>query len=927
MRRWLPFSVLIGILVLPPIPFLWFGWSHIGSPQGFAAILAVVFSYGGWLAALAAFVQITGIPWREWFESPKPQPSASQAPPTPPPVYAPLSALRSIPSPPADFTGRANELAQLVADLSPVPSPDREGVRGGVISGLTGMGGIGKTALALVVARKLAAQFSDAQIFVDMRGTAATPTTPTDAMRQIIHAFEPTADLRQATDAEIAALYCSLLDGKRALLLLDNAANAAQVKPLVPPPTCALLVTSRRHFTLPGLQPLRLDVMGETDARDLLLKIAPRLTPSPQWGEGRGEGIADDIARLCGYLPLALRIAGSTLATRVDLSPAEYIARLRQRKLATLKSDDEDVEAVFGYSYDLLSSDMQARWRALAVFPAPFDAPAAAAVWAMDADAARDALSEFVRLSLLDFIGEGETGRVGERETSLPLSPSPALPISRYSLHDLLRAYADARLRDDERETARLRHAQHYLEVARAAQQLYLQGGDNARAGLARFDAEWLHIQQGQAWATTNRETSEDAARLCSDYPDAAIHCLALRLHRRELVAWLEKAIAAARQLGIKYREGSHLGNLGHAHAELGEVQQAIGYYEQALAIKREIGDRRGEGTNLGGLGFAYYSLGEVQQAVGYYEQALAIEREIGNRRGEGTTLHDLGAAYVTLGKARQAIGYLEQALAIDRESGNKHGEGGTLGALGGAYRSLGEVRQAIRYYEQGLAMVREIGCKRCENNDLNNLGMAYAELGETRNAIGYYERALEITREIEDKRMEGNVLNNLGSAYDALGETRKAIEYYEQALVIAREIGNRRHECRRLNSLGVAYANLGEVGQAVGYFEQALAIAREIGDRRGERSPLGNLGGAYNELDEPRKAIEYCEQSLAIDREIGDRRGEATDLSNLGMAYEKLGDKQQAIAFTQAALEIFVAIESPYAERALENLQRIQSG
>ena len=139
------------------------------------------------------------------------------------------------------------------------------------------MGGIGKTALALVVANRLAVNYPDAQIYLDLKGTSQTPLHPIEAMLHVIHAFEPQADLRKASKDEIGAIYRSTLAGKRALLLMDNVANAEQTKPLIPPPSCAFIVTSRVFFTLPGLQPLRLDVLPEIEAVDLLLKLCPRI--------------------------------------------------------------------------------------------------------------------------------------------------------------------------------------------------------------------------------------------------------------------------------------------------------------------------------------------------------------------------------------------------------------------------------------------------------------------------------------------------------------------------------------------------------------------------------------------------------------------------------------------------------------------------
>ncbi|MCA1615869.1 MAG: tetratricopeptide repeat protein [Acidobacteria bacterium] len=656
----------------------------------------------------------------------------------PPPT---ISALHQMPPPPGDFTGRAVELAELLANIE----------RGVQISGLQGQGGIGKTALALKLAERLAPRCPDAQFYLDLKGAdEQQPLSASAALSHVLRAYYPTAKLPEG-EAELRALYLSVLHGQRALLLMDNARDAAQVTPLIPPAGCVLLVTSRQHFHLPGLYAKDLDTLPPADARALLLKIAPRIDER-----------ADEIARLCGHLPLALRLAASALAERKDLSAADYARRLtdsRQR----LKL----IEAPLKLSYDLLSAELQGRWRALAVFPATFDAGAAAAVWETEPDAAQDALGELVKYSLLDW-----------DDTT-----------ARYRLHDLARLFADSRLSDDERYAAQARHAGHYLGVLGEADALYEQGGEAIMRGLALFDAEWTNIQAGQSWGARHVGDNDITARLCSRYPDAGVYLLGLRQHPRERVNWLEQALAAARKANDRPAEGSILGNLGLAYAALGETRRAVELYEQVLLIAREIGDRRGEGYALNNLGLAYAALGETSRAVELFEQYRDIAREIGDRRGEGSTLGNLGIAYKNLGDPRRAVELHEQALAIDREIGDRRGEGQDLGNLGLAYAALGETSRAVELYEQQLLIVREMGDRSGEGNALGNLGIAYKNLGETSRAVELYEQALAIRREIGDRRGEGNDLFNMSLALDKLGDRRAAVAYAEAALKIYDEI------------------------------------------------------------------------------------------------------------------------------------------
>jgi tetratricopeptide (TPR) repeat protein len=618
-------------------------------------------------------------------------------------VVPQVPALHQIPTPPADFTGRAEDLSALKSALT--------GGGTGAIFGLQGMGGVGKTTLALKLAEDLGSLYPDAQLYLDLKGVDPHPLTATQAMAHVVRSFHPEVRLPEG-ETEMAALYRSVLHGKRVLLLMDNAGpDRRQVEPLIPPAGSLLLVTSRFHFTLPGLIVRDLDELPEDDARNLLLRIAPRIGSA-----------ADEIARLCGRLPLALRLAGSALAERRNFFPADYARRLKggQERL-------DPVEASLNLSYELMSELQQRLWRLLAVFSGTFDAPAAAAVWEQEIDPTNQALGDLVQSSLVEF--EEKDGR--------------------YRLHDLARSFADRRIEGTEKEGARKRHAEHYLEVLWATDGLYKEGGDSVLRALRLFDAEWGNVQEGQAWAAKHFSETDDAARICSDYPDAGTYLLLLRQHPRDQIHWRELALAAARQRKDRNAEGVQLGNLGIAYFTLGEPRRAIELYEQGLAITREIGDRRGEGNALGNLGLAYKNLGLTRRGIELYEQQLVITREIGDRRGGGNALGSLGLAYADLGEPRRAIKLYEQWLAIAREIGDRHGEGQALGNLGLAYSALGESRRAIESNEQCLHIAREIGDRLSEAYVSWNMGEVLEKEGDLSRAADLMQIFVDYEREI----------------------------------------------------------------------------------------------------------------------------------------------------------------------------------
>jgi tetratricopeptide (TPR) repeat protein len=617
-----------------------------------------------------------------------------------------------IPPPPVDFKGREDELGCIQSNFA----------KGATITGLRGMGGIGKTALALALAERLKEHFSDGQIFLDLHGTSLKPIEATDAMVHIIRSYlGPDASLPEDLNL-LSGLYHSVLSGKKALILLDNAASSEQVEQLLPPTGSALLITSRRKFVLPGLNEVDLNILPLDDAKQLILKIAGRIGDH-----------AEDLAKLCGCLPIALLNAAYSLKESPNLSPDGYIKRLAD---ATKRM--ELVKASFTISYDLLTPTLQRLWSMLSVFPADFDLAGAAAVWEMDETPAEDALGELIRWSLVDFL------------------PSAAGEGGRYKLHDLARDFADARMDLATKETAMLRHARHYRDLLSEADEYFLRSKEGVLKGLQLFDQEKANILAGQSWAERNLDrNASDVIDLCQSYPNAGAYVLDLRLFPREKIHWLETALQACRMLKGKAAEGYHLGNLGNAYSDLGEPRKAIEFYEQALAISKEIRDRRGEGNRLSNLGNAYSDLGEPRKAIEFYEQALAISREIGDRRGEGANLGNLGLAYYHLGEPRKAIEFYEQALEISRAIGDRQGEGADMGNLGNAYSDLGEPKKAIEFYEQALAISREIGDRRGEGNHLFSMSLSLQALGQQEKAIPLAKSALAIYEQIESPNAE----------------------------------------------------------------------------------------------------------------------------------------------------------------------------
>jgi tetratricopeptide (TPR) repeat protein len=344
-------------------------------------------------------------------------------------------------------------------------------------------------------------------------------------------------------------------------------------------------------------------------------------------------------------------------------------------------------------SYALLDAETLKRWRRLGVFPDSFDTPAAAAVWEVETDAAEDILGRQLQYSMLDW---NDADR-------------------RYRLHDLMREFARGRMSGYELAQGARRHARHYIHVLARAEYLY---NESVAEGLALFDLERSNIQAGQAWAADLWQHDDEAARLCCQYPGAAVYCLVRGLEAEDYIRWQKLGLASARHLGDRRAEGLHLDTLGWTYTVLSladspdrglHASRAIEYYKRRLAVAREIADRDGEGHALGNLGDAYHRLREYSRAIEYHEPRLAIDREIGDRRGEGTALDNLGSAYGGLGEYRRAIEYYEQSLAIAREIGDRQGEGNALWNTSLALGEVGERQKAIQNAETALRIYEQI--------------------------------------------------------------------------------------------------------------------------------------------------------------------------------------------------------------------------
>jgi DNA-binding SARP family transcriptional activator/tetratricopeptide (TPR) repeat protein/transcriptional regulator with XRE-family HTH domain len=697
------------------------------------------------------------------------------------------------------FAGRAAELGMLTALLGQAgrgtgPAPAV------VISAIGGTAGVGKTALAVHWSHQVAERFPDGQLYVNLRGyDPGQPVTADAALAGFLGALGvPGQDIPAESD-ERAARYRSLLAGKRMLVVLDNAGDVEQVRPLLPgSPACVVVVTSRDALAglvaRDGAHRLDLDLLAEADAVGLLRAlIGDRVDADP--------GAAATLAGQCCRLPLALRVAAEHAAARPAVPLTELVSELtdlRQRlDLLDVSSDPRTaVRAVFSWSYRHLNADAARAFRLLGLHPgADTDPYAAAALTDGTVQRARRTLSQLASAHLVQ----------------------PAGP-DRYGLHDLLRAYAlelgGSHDTSGERRAALTRLFDYYLYAAATAMDALHPAESRIRP---RIPAPATPVPPladppaARAWLDTELATLVVMAAHTAEHgwPSHATRLAAtlssyliVSGHYPDAVPLYASARNAARRTGDRAAEARALTGFGLVDLRQGRCPQATSHFQQALILYREAGERAGETRALGNLGLAEFQQGRCQDAIGHLEQALALSRETGNQTEIARWLTNLGFFALNLGRFEEATGRLEQAAALYRESRDPIGEAHALCNLGDAHFRLGRCQEAIGHLGQALAIFRETGGRPAEADTLCVLGDVDLREGRHRQACDRQLEALAIFRETGNRPGEAKALNGLGEALHATGRPGEARAMHTTALALAAQIGDQDQQSRARDGL-----------------------------------------------------------------------------------------------------------------------------
>jgi len=761
---------------------------------------------------------------------------------------------------PADVVGFIGRTGQLTALHGAVGSES--------LIAIVGVPGAGKTAMAVRFGHQVAAGYPDGALFVNLRGYAAdTPMTPVDALGRLLMSLGIAArDVPTDVDGA-AALFRSRLSGRRMLILLDNAGSAEQVRPLVPAaPSCLTLVTSRDRLAglvaSHGARIIALGALPSGEAHELFSSmIGPDRT--------RAEPSAvTEVARLCGDLPLALRIAAANLVTHPQWSLAEYVAALRQDRIARLEVDgDIGVLAAFDLSYARLPGPARRLFRLLGQAPGEdITVGAAAALADLTVRATTGLLDRLVSAHLL------ETPRPG-----------------RFALHDLLRSYAEqlAAREDGPEECDRAVHrviawylsqSDNAAEASRNPVARLPEGVRRITPAASPFTRReealaWLDDERGNLVAAVARAADTGSHRAAWLLADALRGYLMSRTYFAEASAVADNALRAALSDGDQHGQTvAHLLAGWVAYSRLNH-EQAVDAFEAAGVAAERAHWPEGSFAANNNLAAVMRVHGQPRQALPYLRTALRASSAFGDNRMQVVTANNLAGVLLELGLLRDAEECLSQALTLleDRTGALFSG---LLITRAHALWLLGRRVEAQASAEAALVICRTTSDQIGEVHALKNLATLHCDAGRLEEALALAEEAGRKAEEVASPWLTGNVLNVLAAVQAGRDRLGEAADLYERAIRVARDSDSPDVEGRALTGVAESYRRLAQVERASAAAEESLAIARQAGRRVQEGDALLVLAAVALDRGDRPTAERQAKEALSLFTEIGHPAG-----------------------------------------------------
>lgn len=805
----------------------------------------------------------------------------------------PAGRRHQLPADTGAFTGRDDEIARLLKYAGHAGHPDAPGNPGTVtICAVNGMAGVGKTALAVHAAHRLADDYPDGQLFVDLNGHTAgiRPRDPADALAAVLQSLGAAPQQIPADLDARAAMYRDRLAGSRTLVLLDNAVDEQQVRPLLPAGGgCLVLVTSRKRLkALDDAHAVALDALPTADAIALFRRVS-----GIEHAHGDGETLAE-IVTLCGRLPLALRIAAAILRHRSSWTPARLAELLRSHpgRIGAFRDGDRDLRRVFDLSYEGLPASRQAAFRLLGLIPGPdIDRVAAGALLAADAATTDEIMQDLLDHNLI----------------SEPIA-------DRYRLHDLLRAHAATLAATDPlglRHQALDRLLDYYRDVAL---------GCTDR--IARHTRPGASTRGPEQAADGSHLSAGDSGRLASALVRAA-HIPAddrtwLRTERANLEACLKFAIGQ----GDSRRVVALSAGLSELLRVDGPWSQAEQVFTAAAATAAALGDRLGQADQLAALGVVRRLGGAFPEATAALAEAIGIYRELGVRLGEANVLVDQAIIQTQTGERSAALAAATEALALFRAVADARGEADALAQIGAIHQVRGDNPRGLEYFEQALRISVRIGDLRGQAVASTNVGLARRALGEMPEAMQALATAQRLMGEIGDRRGQANTSTDLGILRRLVGDLAGARAALAEGLRLFRELGDRFGQAVALTEQGIVRRLEGDLTGAVEDIGRSVELFRAIGSRGGEAVALNHYALVFADMGDTARALTTYRSALRLAGEVGQPDDEAVALEGIGLLQLGAGDTASGVEHLRGALEICVRLElRADAERIRERL------
>lgn len=774
-------------------------------------------------------------------------PTADDLPPRPPVAAGRCTLPRDLPV----FTGRAKELAILSAAVTTAAD---HGTLGTAIHVIDGVPGIGKTACAVHAAHQLAAYFPDGQIFLDLHGhhPGEAPATPADALASLLLLQGvPTLAIPADLD-DRARLWREKLAGKKILLLLDDAVDDAQIRPLLPGGAGSLVLITSRHplesLADAGRVPLRTLPPGEAAAMFDRHTCPARHDP----------GAVAELVTSCGNLPLAISLTAGRLRSHPDRTVrrlADDLDRSRNR-LKTLRADDRSVAAAFELSYRDLTPDQQRLFRRLSLHPGRhIDAVAAAALDGNDVETTQEQLEVLYRNNLLD-------------------EPSPG----RYRLHDLTHAYSRSLTGPGTEEGAVERLLDHYLETVRAANHFVASPTPRPELGpqppvpSRKFDTEseaiaWLAAERATLRACITAAADESRVRWAAELAVALHPFLEQHGHWHDAHRIHQAVLTAEQAAGDVAAEAATRTDLGRVQRLLGNYHDAAANLARARALYLELGNRLGEADVLNEAGRVQLDLSNFADATAYLSRARQLYEGLDNTLGLAATFAQLSRVQYRSCDLEASRKNAERSLGLYRLLGNERGEVTALLAVGCAQGMSGDYGYAAGTFTEALTLSRKLGDRFAEARALNNLGRMHFDCGNYGSADTCYTRAQIIYSQLDYRAREAVTLTNLGRLHHAAGHYRLAFMYLTRAEDLFGD--DQGWQAENLNNLGNLALEWPEAGDPAEFHGRALDLAQAVGVRLQVGRALEGLGrSALKAADEARGA-EYLRRALALFEEL----------------------------------------------------------